>query len=140
MSMTIESIFNETFSHWEIRLPREAVEQHARGRIIQAGWAIWYLLGSDEKGEYLDYYASHRMTGDRHVRIYADGTCEDLPAIAAGRRRSDDPEEDARLDADYYAKNQEVSEMLERKGFGLKGNEPGGVQINRYLHLKKPGE
>jgi hypothetical protein len=67
----IESKFNDSFAHWEIRLPSDAVEHRKRGKIVQAGWAIWYLFGFDEKGEYLDYYASHRMTNDRHVRIYA---------------------------------------------------------------------
>jgi hypothetical protein len=27
--------------------------------------------------------------------------------------------------------------MLEAKGFGLEGDEPGGVQVNRYLHVNK---
>ena len=51
----IESKFNATFAHWGIRLPAGAVEQRERGKIVQTGWAIWYLFGSDEKGEYLDY-------------------------------------------------------------------------------------
>lgn len=30
-------------------------------------------IGEDGRGEYLDYYAAHRMTEDAHVRLYADG-------------------------------------------------------------------
>ena len=56
----IESKFNERFSLWKIHLPRGAVKQRKRGKIVQAGWSIWYLFGSDEKGDYMDYYASHR--------------------------------------------------------------------------------
>lgn len=136
----IESQFNDAFGHWRIRLPPDAVEQRKRGKIVRAGWAIWYLFGSDEKGEYLDYYASHRMTDDRHVRLYADGRCEDLPAIAGLRPCSGDPEEDARLEAEYCAENQRVARLLEEKGFDLRGDEPGGVQINRFLHLGKLDE
>ncbi len=133
----IESKFNDGFAHWEIRLPPDAVGQRKRGKIARAGWAIWYLFGSDERGEYLDYYASHRMTDDRHVRIYADGHCEDLPTIREFRLFPDEPEEDARLEAEHYAENQRVARMLEQKGFGLQGDEPGGVQINRHLRLNK---
>ena len=133
----IEAAFNNSFSHWEIRLPPDAVARRQAGKIIQAGWAIWYLFGSDERGDYLDYYASHRMTNDRHVRIYADGVREGLPTIQDFQLCSQDPEEDARLEREYFARNQEVARMLEEKGFGLTGNEPGGVQINRHLHLEK---
>jgi hypothetical protein len=77
------------------------------------------------------------MTNDRHVRIYADGVRERLPTIQEFRLCSRDPDEDARLEREYFARNQEVARMLEEKGFGLTGNEPGGVQINRHLHLEK---
>jgi hypothetical protein len=117
----IESIFNDTFSPWAIRLSPEAVKKRERGTLTRAGWAIWYLFGADEAGEYLDYYASHRMTNDRHERIRADGRCETLPAIQDFRPRSDDPEEDARLEAAYFAGNQAVVRMLEEKGWANAG-------------------
>ncbi len=120
-----------------IQLPEESVERRQRGKIVKPGWAIWYLFGSDEKGEFLDYYSSHRITGDSHVRIYADGHSESLPTIRECRLCSDDPEEDARLDAEYYAENQRVAKILNDKGFGIDGDEPGGVQINRFLHLEQ---
>lgn len=136
----IESQFNETLAAWDIYLPPDAIESRQRGKIVKAGWAIWYLFGSDERGEFLDYYSSHRMTNDSHVRIYADGHSEALPTIQELRLCSQDPEEDARLDAEYYAENQRVAKMLEEKGFGVAGDEPGGVQINRLLHLEKLDE
>jgi hypothetical protein len=131
----IEAKFNDSFSDWDIRLPPDAVDQRKRGKIVQAGWVIWYLFSSDEKGDYLDYYASHRMTDDDHVRIYTDGLCEELPAIRTFCLRSKDPQEDSRLEAEYYAENQKISRMLDEKGFGITGGEPGGVQINRFLHF-----
>jgi hypothetical protein len=136
----IERRFNETFSHWKIELPADAVEHRQRGKIISAGWVIWFLFGADERGEFLDYYASHRMAGDSHVRIHADGYSESLPSIGEFRLCSQDPEEDARLEAEYLAKNQEIAAMLEEKGFGIEGDEPGGVLINRFLHLQKMEE
>jgi hypothetical protein len=133
----VEAAFNANFRHWDIRLPPEDVAARSRGKIVQRGWAIWYLFGSDDRGEYLDYYASHRMTSDQHVRIHADGGTEDLPTIQGTRVVAEDPEEDARREADYFARNRQVAEMLEAKGFGLEGDEPGGVQVNRYLHVNK---
>jgi len=130
---TVKDIFDERFRPWGIELPAENLAVRRRGKICSRGWAIWYLFGQDEKGEYLDYYASHRMTDDVHVRVYSDGSTESLPAIQGMRIASDDPEEDARLEAEYRAKNKRIVAMLEAKGFGVTGDEPMGVQVNRFL-------
>ncbi len=130
-----EERFRRDFGHWGIALPPEDVGERRRGRILAAGWAIWYLFGSDGRGEYLDYYASHRMTSDCHVRIYEDGREESLPTVSTMCPASRDPEEDARLAAEHLAENRRAAGMLEEKGFGMAGDEPGGVQINCYLAL-----
>jgi hypothetical protein len=127
--------FSRDFSNWAIRLPEEDVAQRRRGRINAEGWAIWYLFGNDDRGEYLDYYAAHRMTDDRHVRIYADGERVDLPTIQSFRVCSDDPAEDQRLEAALVAENQRVAALLEDKGFGLDGSEPASVVINRIVRI-----
>jgi hypothetical protein len=36
---------------------------------------------------------------------------------------------------EYLDENRRVAGMLQQKGFGAKGDEPGGVLINRYLRL-----
>jgi hypothetical protein len=113
----VEALFSSTFQHWSITLPAASVEQRRSGHILQAGWTIWYLFGADERGEYLDYYAAHRMTNDRHVRLYADGGQQRLPAALDFRLISDDPEEDARLEAKYVAHNRIVTRLLASKGF-----------------------
>jgi hypothetical protein len=76
------------------------------------------------------------MTNDRHHRLREDGTDEDLPVIHSMRLVSPDPEEDARRAAEHLAANREVARMLEEKGFGMAGDEPGGVQMNRWLTLE----
>lgn len=91
----IKLCFAESFAMCGICLPQDDVVNRRSGTIIKAGWAIWCLFGSDEKGEYLDYYASHRMTNDCHVRIYADGQCERLPSISEFHLTSQDPQENA---------------------------------------------
>jgi hypothetical protein len=75
------------------------------------------------------------MTDDRHIRIREDGTEEHLPAVATMRLTSQGPEEDTRLAAEHLEENRRVAKLLEKKGFGIEGDEPGGVQMDRYLAL-----
>jgi len=133
---TAAVLFSRDFSRWAIQLPPQDVAQRHRGRINQEGWAIWYLFGGDDRGEYLDYYAAHRMTDDRHVRIYASGEREELPTIQSFRPCSDDPFEDQRLADEHFAKNQRVAVLLESKGFGLDGSEPASVALNRIVRVE----
>lgn len=134
-----ERIFNATFAAFHISLPPEAVARKQRGKIVAGGWVICYLFGGDGRGEYLDYYASHRMTEDRHVRIYADGTVKGLPSIdgmcvfPAGCTRA----EEERISKEHDSRNRQIAEELAAKGFDLSGDEPGGVAINRHLRLKE---
>lgn len=132
--------FARQFGLWEIALPETDVRQRRRGKICQAGWAIWYLFGADDRGEYLDSYASHRMTNDSHQRLYEDGHSEGLEPLSSMRRGSQDPEEDARLLAAFRAENRRIQAVLEAKGFGLAGDEPGSVQIQRYQLLREDEE
>lgn len=137
----IEAKFNAYFKAWDIVLPPEDIAQRRRGKIVRAGWAIWYLFDTDAKGDYLDFYATHRMTDDRHVRIYATGEVDDsLPRIESVRRGSPDPEENRRLQSEFDARNQAVAERLAAKGFGLQGDEPLSVQMNRRLRTRGDGQ
>jgi hypothetical protein len=136
---TIDEVFAQHFETWHIRLPARDVAERRRGRIVCNGWAIWYLFGSDEQGQYLDYYAAHRMTSDAHVRIRPDGRCEHLPTLSSLRVASEDPIEDARLEAEFHAENQRVARLLEAKGFGLAGDEPLSISLQRVL-LEHPDE
>jgi hypothetical protein len=58
---------------------------------------------------------------------------EGLPSISSMRFASEDREEDAWLEAEYRQGTRRVAKMLEEKGFAIEGDEPGGVQINRFL-------
>ena len=72
---------------------------------------------------------------DGNGRYEGDGSEEYLPTVSTLRPASLDPEEDARLAAEHLEKNRHVTRMLEKRGFGIDGDEPGGVQINRHLAL-----
>lgn len=67
------------------------------------------------------------MTDDSHVRIYQDGHIEHLPALNSFRLVSKDPEEDKRLEEEYYQHNQQVARELAEKGFNK-------FTINMFLH------
>ena len=129
----IESAFNRAFDHWDICLPPEAIASRQAGRIVKSGWTVWYAFGADDGGEYLDYYASHRMTNDRHVRLHADGRVEGLEAVIDMHVVPEDPEEAAQAQADFYARNRAVRRLLDAKGFTLDGVVHPSVAINHYF-------
>ena len=118
--MTIEDVvhqFEEGFSHWNITLPPESVEAREGGLIVSGGWSIFYKFGFEGDAEYMDYYSSHRMTNDSHARLYADGRSRGLPTYRSGRPVGNTPEEDERIERDFYAYNRVVGELLAEKGF-----------------------
>jgi len=130
----IESAFQSDFADLGIAIPAGTGREHP-GKIMFQGWVIWYRFGSDHDGDYLDYYASHRQEYDQHVRLRNGGRRESIPAITGMRKASPDPAEDARLAAEHYASNRRVVEMLDAKGFVMEGDEPMGIQVNRFLNL-----
>lgn len=114
---SIADAFNKRFAHWKIKLPEENLKNGQSGYIQQAGRLIQYCFGEDENGEYMDYYAAHRMTDDSHLRIYADGREKALPTLNGRVLYSEDPVEAKRLEEEHDARNREVVEMLVEKGF-----------------------
>ncbi len=137
--------FNRTFAHWGIELPVDALSPGVIWLIAQRGWSIWTRLDIDpEDGrERLDYYAMHRMTSDRHVRLYADGGEENLPAMAGGYVTSQGATVAEREEVrdKHLAYNQAVEKLLEEKGFVMTDQAHGSALINRYLqtHPDKKG-
>ena len=125
--MKIADTFAKQFAHWNITIPPENLKNRQNGYIQQAGWLIQYCFGKNTIDEYLDYYAAHRMTDDRHIRIHDNGSDEDLPALRNIRLVSKDPEEDKKLEEEYYKYNQEVVITLIEIGLDK-------FNINMFLH------
>jgi hypothetical protein len=116
---SIDELFADYFRHWEIRLPTEALQSRQSGEIRAHGWTIQYQFNANERGVFLDFYVSHRMTNDRHMRIFESGETEDLPAYwdtliypanATERQKK-------QAQREYEQHNAEVSAELARKGF-----------------------
>ena len=135
----IEQFFNDYFANWDIRLPTSELAVGARGQIVKRGWTIWLLYDSDDKGEYLDFYASHRMTNDRHERIRSDGTHESLETISEFYVIPKDSTKAEAAKKEFFERNRAVDKMLREKGFGITGKEHGSALVNRWL-LTTPEE
>ncbi len=95
----IEAEFNSYFANWDIMLPQSAIAARRRGKIVARGWTIWFLFGVEGEREFLDFYAMHRMTNDRHLRLYSDGSGEGLRTLAQGIQypRGATAEDEARI-------------------------------------------
>ncbi len=115
----VASLFRRQFHKWGLDLTAEHLAAHNKGIVVGGGWNIQYLLGNNERGTYLDYYASHRMSGDDHYRIYASGEIQELDFLMSGchydRRIPGDKE---RAEARVEEHNRKVGAILEAKGFG----------------------
>ena len=110
----IEKTFTQTFKNWNIELPPDAVSEKQAGTIRKAGWSIRYVFVED----CLDYYAAHRMTNDRHVRIHPDGRSENLEAPQDMYSYPGDADEETKEKAkgEFYAYNRAVYAKLREKG------------------------
>lgn len=128
--------FNRTFARWEIELPVDAMSPGEVCLIVKRGWTIWTRvdIGAEDGREHLDYYAMHRMTSDSHVRLYADGEEEYLPAIAWAHCIPQDATE-AEKEASrtkFFADNQAIEKILEEKGFVMTDQAHCSARIIRY--------
>ncbi|MXY23170.1 MAG: hypothetical protein F4Y45_01450 [Acidobacteria bacterium] len=133
--------FNGHFAPWGINLPTDAMSPGVVWLIVQQGWTIWtrFDISVEDGREHLDYYAMHRMTNDRHVRLYADGDEEGLPAISGMYvipQGATQAEREA-AEAKHYADNQAVEKLLEEKGFVMTDQAHASARINRSLQIHR---
>ena len=138
--MAIEDVvskFKDYFSRWEITLPSEAVENRDSGMIVQLGWTVFFLFGIEDDVEYLDFYASHRMTNDRHHRFYADGREDWLDSYETGYQVGETAEETETNRREFYEYNRMVGKLLEEKGF-VSGDAHASHNVNSWLARTPP--
>jgi hypothetical protein len=129
----IAQAFRADFAKWGLEIPPELLASREPGFIQAAGWLIQFTFGSDSRGEYLDYYASHRMTDDSHVRLYETGRRQHLASLASFFVTSSDPKEAKRLEAAYLRRNGRIAQRLAAKGFDK-------FTVNMLLHAGLDGK
>ena len=115
----IASLFAKRFAHWELVLPAESLRTLAPGHMAKGGWLIQFCFGNDAGGAYLDYYATHRMTDDSHVRLHENGTHTQLESLQSFFVTREDPGEAARLEEEHLKTNRKIMDALVEKGFTL---------------------
>ena len=129
--------FNREFSHFEIELPVDALSPGKVWLIVNRGWTIWtrFDVEPEHGREHLDCYSMHRMTSDSHVRWFADGEAEQLPAIAEsyGYREDATEAEKEAARARVLASNRAVEKLLEEKGFVMTDQAHPSAQVSRYF-------
>lgn len=125
----IADAFNRYFANFNIRIEADEVSVGSRREIHARGWNITFLVLPDEEGSpSLEFYATHRMTNDSHVRIDADGQVEELDAIHESYgydAKVPGSKEIAR--AEYLRHNRRIAEQLRAAGLYPAGD------INAYL-------
>jgi hypothetical protein len=107
----IKERFDEKFLNWQIELPLEELQQRKKGSIHKAGWTINYRFGQENGKEYLEYFASHRMTNDTLNRIYQDGT-----EILVGYCQEFYLAGDQKAEQEYTEHNRKFYREVEEKG------------------------
>lgn len=125
----IAETFNGYFANFDIRIAPGDVVVGSRQEIRKRGWRIAFRVLPDDAGSpSLEFYATHRMTNDRHSRIWADGHLEELDAIREfyGYDQKVPGSKDA-AEKEYLRHNRMVAEQLRAAGLY-----PGG-DINAYL-------
>jgi hypothetical protein len=125
----IAAAFNDYFRNFDIRIVPDDVILGERRSLSQGGWRVAFRIDPDDSGApVLEFYATHRMTNDRHVRIWADGVSEDLDAIDESfvfDPNQPGSEEESRRR--YEEHNQNVARELRARGLYPEGD------INAYL-------
>lgn len=127
----IADAFNSYFSNWSIQLSPTDIRPGTRDSIAQRGWGIRYVVETDDNGDlYLEFYATNRMTNDRHVVISSSGTIEHVESISSmvffdpnvGGDRD-------RASRENIERNQRTAEDLKAKGLFPSGN------LNTFLSM-----
>ena len=73
--------FKENFSKFRLRIPERNLIERSPGIITLNSRVVEFLFGRDSCGEYIEYYAVSRFSGDSHARIYEDGKMLELEAL-----------------------------------------------------------
>jgi hypothetical protein len=107
----IKELFDSQYKIWGISLPENDLMQRKKGSILKNGWMIKYRFGWDQGTEYLEFFASHRMTNDTLNRIYEDGDNE-LVGCAREFYLADDEKEKR----DFIEHNRRFYDEVKQRG------------------------
>lgn len=125
----IAEAFNDYFDAFAIRIGVEDAAVGTRRTLRQDGWTITYRVDDDPAGRpSLEFYATHRMTNDRHMVISPDGQLEQQDAIR--EMLIFDPETPGSQEAaieEFHTHNQAIEDHLRERGLYPHGRAPNSV-------------
>ena len=119
----IKELFDKHFAAWRLHLPEDDLDAHDPNKVVriidsESGWLIFYRFGFKRGMWYLDYYSSHRMTSDSHIRLWQDGSSRSMPAAPPGLVYKDnDYLSSRRARLQSARRNKRVRQLLRLKGF-----------------------
>ena len=123
----IAEAFNYYFDTFPIRIAVEDIVVGTRRTLRRDGWAITYRVDEDADGRpTLEFYATHRMTNDRHVAISADGQLEHRDSIR--EMLIFDPKTPGSQEAaaeEFHTHNQAIAKQLQDRGLYPHGHSHG---------------
>lgn len=114
----IKSLFERIFAPWDITIEDKDLFIGNKKTVSNCSdWRIKWVVGKDDKGAYLEYYAINTKRGHLHGRIYENGREEKLevlkeyivysPSIPGDRERST---------REFEMYNKKLIKKLEEKG------------------------
>lgn len=114
---SIEESFAAYFEPWGLTLPHGAAGRREAGLVTGSEWHVRYVFGTDERGDYLDFLASNRMTDECHVRLREGLAPEHLPAPQPMYSHDGTEADRRRAERGYVVYNRGVAGVLRAKGF-----------------------
>jgi hypothetical protein len=110
--------FAEDYRRRGVPVSPEALAERDAGHLFERGWHIGFVWGQEEGREFREVLAQHRMTNDRHYRVWASGEIDHLEApsefhVIPKDANTAELERSARK---FHAANAAIYERLRTKG------------------------
>jgi hypothetical protein len=134
LAAAIERHLADSFSAWEIRLPKDAVARRQGGHLFEAGWHIGWVFGEAEGEEYVEVLTEHRHPGMDRFRIYASGRTESLDVPTSLMLYPQDERERKRIEREFFERNRRLYAELRQRGLLPPGGENlASQEISEHL-------
>jgi hypothetical protein len=80
----VKRTFANHYLKWGVLLNDVVIDAKNCPVIHKSAWEIKFVEGKDEKGNYYEFYATHREKHDQHFIIYENGDEVTLDALTEG--------------------------------------------------------
>lgn len=110
--------FAEDYLRRGVPVEADAVAGHDAGHLFEKGWHLGFVWDEEGGEEYLEILAQHRMTNDRHYRVWASGPFESLEAPRESMTipHGADAAELERHTREYHEENARIYARLRERG------------------------